>query len=65
MDKPREIKCTATIRNMPYKKKKGFLVARREITVGNVDLWFYGLYDTLTKANEVAVEIRNGIVLEV
>lgn len=53
------------IRNMPSKVEKGWLVARQDITVGKVDLWYYGLYDTEERANEVAVELRNGVVMRV
>lgn len=29
------------------------------------ELWYYGLYDTWERANEVAQELRNGVVFEI
>ena len=52
--------------NMPNKPlKTGYMVVRADITVGKADLWYYGLYDSYERANEAAVEIRNGVVLGV
>lgn len=42
------------------KEKSGFIVARR---AEDATLWFYGLYDTADRAQEVAIEIGNGVVL--
>ena len=48
------------IMNCPDKEfKTGYLVARLVESV----LWYYGTYDTMDKAAEVAVEIGNGVVM--
>lgn len=54
--------CRAEIRNMPENRDRhGFMVVRTE----GVQLWYYGTYPVRERAEEVAVEIGNGIVLEV
>lgn len=58
------------IKNLPedigrlYRKdyRNKYIVARR---VEDASLWYYGTYDTLDRAIEVAKEIQNGIVLRV
>jgi len=55
----------AEIFNMPHKLKSGWLVARLDITLMKPQLWYYGLYDDKDRAEQVAYELRNGIVLEV
>lgn len=62
-----KINVIADINNMPTKPitKHGYLVARQDITTGHADLWYYGFYEDKDRANQAAVEIRNGVVLEV
>ena len=62
-----KINVIADINNMPTKPitKHGYLVARQDITTGHADLWYWGFYEDKDRANQAAVEIRNGIVLEV
>lgn len=54
----------ALVRNVPvdiYKgDKHGFMVVK----VDGTDLWYYGLYDTQERAEDVATEV-SGIYLEV
>lgn len=52
------------IKNMSEnaKDKEGFLVVRRD---DDASLWYYGLYADEKKAHDVAIEIRNGLVLGV
>ena len=61
-----KINVIADINNMPTKPitKHGYLVARQDITTGHADLWYWGFYEDKDRANQAAVEIRNGIVLE-
>ena len=62
-----KINVIADLNNMPTKPitKHGYLVARQDITTGHADLWYYGFYEDKDRANQAAVEIRNGVVLEV
>ena len=54
----------ANIMNMPdLEGKHGFLVVRKDECPSV--FWYYGLYDDEMRAESVAVEIGNGIVLEV
>lgn len=54
--------CKAEIHNMPEDRDShGFMVVRKE----GKQLWYYGTYPVKERAEEVAVEIGNGIVLEV
>ena len=54
--------CKADIHNMPENRDHhGFMVVRTE---GGC-LWYYGTYPVKERAEEVADEIGNGIVLEV
>lgn len=49
-----------SIMNCPEQPlKTGYLVAR----VVDSLLWYYGIYNTMDKAAEVAVELGNGIVM--
>ena len=50
------------INNVPN-EKEGFMVARKEGRK-TTKLWYYGLYDSETRAIEVAKEV-DGIVIEV
>lgn len=62
----KELRVTAEIENMPHKPTgNGYLVARQYITVGKPQLWYYGFYHEKERADQAAVEIRNGVVLEV
>lgn len=56
------IYCKIEINNMPRYYEHGYVVARRD---ADASLWFYSIYQVKEKAHEVAVEIGNGIVLEV
>lgn len=42
---------------------EGYLVVRRD--EHNASLWYYGFYHNIEHAYEAAMEIGNGIVLEV
>ncbi len=57
----------AEILNMPGKPitEHGWLVARQDITIGKPQLWYYGFYVEKDRADRAAVEIGNGVVLEV
>lgn len=44
---------------------KGWMVARLDTSYGQSGLWYYGVYDTEERADEVACELGNGVVLEV
>ena len=61
-----KINVIADINNMPTKPitKHGYLVARQDITTGHADLWYWGFYEDKDRANQAAVEIGNGVVLE-
>lgn len=54
----------ADIKNIAdyVKNKCGYIVARR--AEEDAKLWFYGIYSTEERAREVAIEIKNGVVLE-
>ena len=54
----------AEINNMPEtaKNKDGYIVVRRD---DNGKLWYYGSYNSQVVAQEIAVEIGNGLVLGV
>ena len=62
-----KINVTADIRNMPTRPitEHGYIVARQDITAGSADLWYWGFYTDKDRAEQAAVEIRNGVVLEV
>jgi hypothetical protein len=53
------------IRNVPESivngSRTGFVCAR----VSQTELWYYGCYETYERASEVALELGNGIVVEV
>lgn len=54
----------AEVNNMPHPiMQPGFLVVRRDDH--NASLWYYGFYNKIEQAYEAAMEIGNGIVLEV
>lgn len=61
----RTITAKVRINNLPNHLLNGYVVARLDITIGRADLWYYGCYETEARANEVAVELRNGIVFKV
>jgi len=52
----------AKVKNTPKVVKNGWIVARRDDYTGA--LWYYGRYDTEQEAENVALELNNGIVLE-
>ena len=49
-----------TVNNLPDYELRKYIVARYEAQ----ELWFYGTYDDLEKAESVAKEIGNGLVVE-
>lgn len=58
MDKTIDVK--VCVKNCPDKElKTGYLVARLVDAV----LWYYGIYETMDRAAEVAVELGNGVIL--
>ena len=59
------MKAEIKINNLPDKIVCRYMVVRRCDDGGVVSLWYYGQYKTLKQANEVAVEIGNGFVVEV
>lgn len=63
----KSIKANVTIFNAPSKEfpPGGYVVARQDITCGKPQLWYYGCFKERERAEKVAVEIRNGVVLEV
>ena len=54
---------TAMVKNTPDNVKSGYMVARRDEYTA--ELWYYGTYDEKKRAYDVALELENGIVLEV
>ena len=56
--------CKVKVNNVPEDRamKHGFMVVRRS---EDGSLWFYGIYPLDFRAEEVAKEIGNGLVLEV
>ena len=59
------MKAEIKINNMPNKIVCRYVVVRRCDDEDVVSLWYYGQYNALKQASEVAVEIRNGFVVEV
>lgn len=53
---------TVKINNMFGDPEFPYMVVRRDEQTA--ELWWYGSYDTEDRANEVAVKIRDGIVLK-
>lgn len=53
------MKYTVDIFNLPKEPKEGYVVARLD----NTDLWYYGTYETPTRAVEVAKKLGNGFVV--
>lgn len=60
----KEFMITAKVNNLPSKKYSGYMVARIDYSSGRPQLWYYGTYDTKERADEVAMELGNGITLE-
>lgn len=52
----------ATVRNTPDHVKTGWVVARRDDYTAA--LWYYGTYDDKKQAEDIAIELENGVVLE-
>ena len=59
MNKTIEVK--VRVNNLPEQLKSGYMVARYVDT----ELWYYGTYDTWTRAIDVVCELQNGVILEV
>lgn len=61
----KKLDCKITISNVPESivngSRTGFIVARVDLP----NLWYYGCYDTFERATEVAMELGNGVVVEV
>lgn len=58
-----KINAIVKVNNLPNVEEEGFMVVRRDEY--DASLWYYGTYDTEDRAKEVAVEIGNGLYLEV
>ena len=52
----------ATVKNTPTDVKTGWVVARRDDYTA--ELWYYGRYDDRKQAEDIAIELENGVVLE-
>ena len=52
----------AKVKNTPEVVKNGWVVARRDDYTAA--LWYYGTYSTEERAQEVAQELDNAVVLE-
>lgn len=52
----------AKVKNTPKDVKTGWMVARRDDYTA--ELWYYGVYETEERAQNIALELENGIVLE-
>ena len=63
----KSIKVNVTIWNAPSKELPPgvYVLARQDITCGKPQLWYYGCFKERERAEQVAVEIGNGVVLEV
>lgn len=59
------MKAELKINNLPSNITYPYMVVRRCDDEDVVSLWYYGQYKALKEANEVAVEIGNGFVVEV
>lgn len=55
----RVIDTKVCVMNCPEELHIGYMVAR----LVNATLWYYGLYNTMERAAEVAVELGNGVIL--
>ena len=51
--------CKVSYKNIPEHYTLGFIVAR----LVDTDLWYYGVYETQERAEEVAAELGNGVVM--
>ncbi len=58
-----ELNVTIRVYNMPVSRntRKGFMVVR----LVDAAMWYYGTYDEYNRAREVALELGNGLVVEV
>ncbi len=61
------IKATVCVHCMPEEPlKPGYLVARQYITVEHgASLWYYGHFESKERAKRAAIELGNGVLLEV
>ena len=55
----KEINARIIIYNMPQQEVSGYVVAR----LVNAELWYYGIYDIQWRAEEVAEQLGNGVVM--
>ena len=60
--KPMLLGVTVSVYNLDHEPRHNYIVVRRDEETAK--LWWYGSYETEEKANRVAVEIGNGIVLK-
>ena len=59
----RDITAKIHVNNLPHDDfETGYMVVRRD---RKANLWYYGFQHDLERAKEIAVEIGNGIVIEV
>lgn len=63
----RTINARVCIHNMPDEPlKHRYLVARQFITVDHgASLWYYGTFEEKKRAERAAIELGNGVVMEV
>ena len=55
---------TIKVQNIPDKfdmTQSGYMVVRRG---ADADLWYYGFYNNEDQARNVAIEIRNGVIVK-
>ena len=55
----RVVDAKVCVMNCPNELHTGYMVVRLD----HATLWYYGLYDTMERAAEVAVELGNGFVM--
>ena len=56
-----KINAIVKVNNLPEVEEIGFMVVRQD----DGELWYYGTFDTEERAKEVAIEIGNGLYIEV
>lgn len=56
----KRIKTEVTLRNFPSYELSAYTVARAD----SAEFWFYGTYDDIGRAIEIARSLGNGVVFE-
>jgi len=56
----KKIKTEVTLKNFPSYELEPYTVARAD----SAEFWFYGTYETIDRAIEVARSLGNGVVFE-